>query len=72
MKDEAWSIIRSTPNLIYQILTKRPENMPDRMPEDWGEGYPNVWLGVSLENQNYLWRVDEALVGFCFGGDHGY
>ena len=55
---EAWEIIHRTPNLIYQILTKRPENIPDRLPPDWGEGYPNVWLGVSLENPRYLWRVD--------------
>lgn len=50
-RDEAWDIIRRTPHLTYQILTKRPENIFARLPEDWGEGYPNVWLGVSAENQ---------------------
>lgn len=48
---EAWDIIRQTPHLTYQILTKRPENIPDRLPEGWWEGWPNVWLGVSAENQ---------------------
>lgn len=48
---EAWDIIRRTPHLTYQILTKRPENILDRLPEDWGDGYPNVWMGVSVENQ---------------------
>jgi protein gp37 len=57
-RPEAWQIIRRTPNLIYQIPTKRPENIPDRLPPDWGNGYPNVWLGVSVENPRYLWRVD--------------
>jgi protein gp37 len=50
-RDEAWDIIRRTPNLIYQILTKRPENIRDRLPGDWKGGWPNVWLGVSIENQ---------------------
>ncbi len=49
-RDEAWSIIRATPNIIYQILTKRAESIHDCLPEDWGNGWPNVWLGVSVEN----------------------
>lgn len=48
---EAWDIIRATPHLTYQILTKRPELVHDRLPADWGNGYPNVWLGVSVEDQ---------------------
>jgi protein gp37 len=47
----AWHIIRMTPNNTYQILTKRPENIVERLPHDWGDGWPNVWLGVSVENQ---------------------
>jgi protein gp37 len=50
-RDEAWHIIKSTPHLTYQILTKRPENIKDRLPADWGKGYPNVWMGVSIENE---------------------
>lgn len=50
-RDEAWEIIRQTPHLTYQILTKRPERMAGRLP--WGHGTPwaNVWLGVSVEDQ---------------------
>ena len=48
---EAWDIIYSTPELIYLILTKRPENIPSRLPFDWGKGWSHVWLGVSVENQ---------------------
>lgn len=50
-RDEAWSIIKQTPYLTYQILTKRPERIATCLPSDWGRGYPNVWLGVSVENQ---------------------
>lgn len=57
-RDEAWSIIRRTPHLTYQILTKRPQNIKDRLPDDWENGYPNVWLGVSVETSKYLWRIE--------------
>jgi protein gp37 len=59
-RDDAWDIIRRTPHLTYQILTKRPENILSRLPDDWGEGYPNVWLGVSIESHKYSirgWRL---------------
>lgn len=50
-RKEAWEIIKKTPWHTYQILTKRPERIKDHLPLDWGDGYPNVWLGVSVENQ---------------------
>lgn len=56
-RQEAWDLIRSTPWLTYQILTKRPNNIADRLPADWGNGYPNAWLGVSVESKAYLWRL---------------
>ena len=48
-RDDAWKIMRQTPHLTYLLLTKRPENIKDRLPEDWP--LPNVWLGVTAENQ---------------------
>jgi protein gp37 len=56
--DAAWSIIRRTPHLTYQILTKRPEEIQDSLPADWGTGYPNVWLGVTVEDANNVWRME--------------
>ena len=50
-RDEAWEIIRRRPGLVFQLLTKRPELILTRLPLDWGEGWPNVWLGVTAENQ---------------------
>lgn len=50
-RPEAWDIIKRTPHLTYQILTKRPERIAANLPPDWGDGYPNVWLGISAENQ---------------------
>ena len=56
-RDEAWEIIRRTPQHTYQILTKRPGRILRHLPDDWGDGYPNVWLGTSVETNEYLSRV---------------
>lgn len=59
---EAWEIIRQRPDLVFQILTKRPHRIYSCLPDDWGEhGYPNVWLGVSVEHQDQMWRLGPLL-----------
>lgn len=50
-RERLWELIRKTPNLDWLVLTKRPENFSAYLPEDWGAGYPNVWLGLTVENQ---------------------
>lgn len=57
-REEAWAVIKSCPNLQFQILTKRADRIASCLPKDWGEGYPNAWLGVSVENPSFLSRVD--------------
>ncbi|SIQ24800.1 protein gp37 [Rhizobium sp. RU35A] len=55
--DPAWrkdlfEVIRATPALDWQLLTKRPQNIKKMLPADWGaSGYPNVWLGFTAEDQ---------------------
>lgn len=59
-RPEAWEIIHRTPSLTYQVLTKRPERIADHLPPDWGpHGYPNVWLGTSIERAEFggRWRT---------------
>lgn len=56
-RPEAWDVVRRCPNLHFQILTKRPERIADHLPPDWGDGYANVWLGVSVESQKYADRL---------------
>jgi protein gp37 len=63
-RDEAWTIIRDTPDLDWLVLTKRPENILRFLPPDWDDGYPNVWLGTTTEDQdNYdrRWRKLAAI-----------
>jgi protein gp37 len=57
-RPEAWEIIRNTPNVLWQLTTKRAELVADRLPADWGAGYANVWLGATVEMKKYLWRLD--------------
>jgi protein gp37 len=57
-RDEAWRTIRETRAVTYQILTKRPKRVAKCLPADWRDGYRNVWLGVSVESQDYAWRAD--------------
>ncbi len=61
-RDEAWKIIKDTPWHTYQILTKRPERIKDHLPTDWGKGYSNVWIGVSVESQDVLEERVRALI----------
>lgn len=61
-RTEAWDIIRLTQEFTYLILTKRPDRIARCLPPDWNDGYPNVWLGVSAENQKYAdQRIPELL-----------
>ena len=57
-RSAVWKIIKDTPSLIYQILTKRPERIVENLPPDWNAGYANVWLGISVESPKYLGRMD--------------
>ena len=57
-RPEAWDLIRECPSLDWLVLTKRPELIIDRLPRDWGTGYPNVWLGVTCGIASSLHRLD--------------
>lgn len=47
----------------YQVLTKRPEKMAkfsELFNNYYGFKIPNhIWMGVSVENQDNTWRIDE-------------
>lgn len=60
-RHDLWELIRKTPNLDWQLLTKRPLSIAKMLPADWGVGWPNVWLGTTVEGQQYDWRVEALL-----------
>jgi len=53
---DVFRVMQECPQHVFQILTKRHESLIELAPSlDWPE---NVWVGVSVENQNYAHRVD--------------
>ncbi len=54
----AWDVIRSRPDLTFWLQTKRAPLVRDRLPADWGGGWPHVRLCFTAENQK---RADERL-----------
>lgn len=55
-----WETMRNTPRHQFQILTKRPERMPEivgRRVEEHGI-LSNVWIGTSIENNRWVGRAD--------------
>lgn len=60
--DDAWrcealDIMRQCPQHIFQILTKRPENIRAFLTRT-GEAFPdNAWIGVTVENASTTHRV---------------
>ncbi len=50
-RNEVWAMIRCRKDLTFIILTKRIERFHLCLPEDWGDGYENVEIGCTVENQ---------------------
>lgn len=41
----------------FQVLTKRSERLAELSP--YLEWSPNIWMGVSVESQKYVYRIDD-------------
>lgn len=57
-RPDAWEMIRRRPDLIFLIPTKRISRCRACLPADWGDGWDNVFINVSAENQR---RADERV-----------
>lgn len=57
-RDTAWSTIRNHPDLVFLIITKRIDRVAECLPADWGDGWNNVIINVTVENQK---RADERI-----------
>jgi len=58
IRSDLWRLIDATRQLDWLLLTKRPENYPRLLPDDWGGGRPNVWLGTTIEDGQACARGD--------------
>ena len=50
-RSECWEMIKQRPDCTFLFLTKRIERFADCLPADWGDGYENVVVGCTVENQ---------------------
>ena len=48
---ECWKMIRERQDCTFLFLTKRIERFTDCLPDDWGDGYENVVVCCTVENQ---------------------
>jgi protein gp37 len=60
-RPEAWQMIRERSELSFFLITKRITRLEAVLPDDWGDGYDNVAIGCTCENQA---RADERLSVF--------
>ena len=50
-RNECWAMIKKRSDCTFLFLTKRIERFLECVPDDWGEGYDNVVVGCTVENQ---------------------
>lgn len=50
-RGECWSMIRQRQDCTFLFLTKRIERFMDCIPDDWADGYDNVVVCCTVENQ---------------------
>ena len=55
---EAWEMMRIRQDLHFMFITKRIDRLQQCLPPDWGDGYDNVTICCTMENQD---RVDYRL-----------
>ena len=57
-RSEAWEMMHERSDVIFLLLTKRIERVRRCLPADWGDGWENIFLNVTCENQA---RADERI-----------
>ncbi len=57
-RGEIWAMIKERQDLHFTIITKRIERFETCIPKDWGDGYENVTICATCENQE---MADERL-----------
>lgn len=50
-RQECWNMIKERADLNFIFLTKRIDRFMTSLPDDWNDGYENVTVGCTIENQ---------------------
>ena len=57
-RDECWKMIKERQDCTFLFLTKRIDRFMECIPTDWNDGYENVIVGASIENQkNVIYKL---------------
>ena len=57
-RPEAWKMMHIRNDLNFMMITKRIDRLHKCLPDDWGDGYDNVTICCTIENQE---RADYRL-----------
>lgn len=60
-RQECWKMIKERSDCWFYFFTKRIDRLEQCFPDDWGDGYDNVLIGCTVENQD---RADYRLPVF--------
>lgn len=55
---QVWHVMEQAHWHSFQVLTKRPERMLEMLSKPEFPTLPNVWLGISVESDDYLDRIN--------------
>ena len=50
-RSDAWAMMKERSDCSFYMITKRPQRIKQSLPSDWGDGYDNVHIAVTCENQ---------------------
>lgn len=51
-RSECWAMMKERSDCWFYFFTKRIDRFVQCLPDDWGQGYPNVIVGCTVENQS--------------------
>lgn len=51
-RPDAWAMMRQRSDLHFMMITKRIDRLAQCLPDDWGDGYDNVTICCTVENQS--------------------
>lgn len=50
-RGECWEMMKRRSDCYFYFFTKRIDRLEKCLPDDWGDGYENVIIGCTIENQ---------------------
>lgn len=55
-RHDAWEFIHERGDCLFEIITKRPQRIEQTLPDNWLDGWSNVLINVTAENEERAWE----------------